>query len=145
MSDYAKTFAPLALAGTLPFVACALLPLAGVVSVPYLGALDRVVAAYGLAIVCFLAGALWGSCLNQRSVASPAIFIGSNAIFLAVWFTYLGASVDVAILTQLVALLVLLLVDHELRKKDVISHAYFRLRAKATIVAVVSLLLVLAR
>ncbi len=145
MSDYAKTSAPLALAGTLPFVACALLPFAGVVSVPYLGALDRVVAAYGLAIVCFLAGALWGSCLNRRPVASPAILIGSNTIFLAAWFAYVGASVDAAILMQLIALLVLLLIDHNLRKKHVISHAYFRLRAKATIIAVVSLLLVLAK
>ena len=43
---------PLALAGTIPFIAVAVLPLLGHDSLPYLGPLDQLVSSYGLAIVC---------------------------------------------------------------------------------------------
>ena len=49
-----KIYKALALAGTTPFIASALLPLLGHDSLPYLGPMDLLVASYGLAIVCLL-------------------------------------------------------------------------------------------
>lgn len=136
-------YVPLALAGTLPFVACALLPLIGIGSIPPFGALDVVASSYGLAIICFLAGAHWGSYLSGQVESSFNLFAISNAIFLAVWFAHIGASLKWAIATQIVAFMLLLFIDYRLRGDAVISEHYFRIRSIATLIAVVSLLVIL--
>lgn len=138
-----KLYTALALAGTLPFIASALLLLLGTNSLPVLGLVDAVVASYGLAIVCFLAGAHWGMYLAGRSVDALNLFIISNVIFLAAWFAYIGASVKVAIAMQVIAFLALLYVDKRLAAGDVISAGYFRLRMLATTIAIVSLVVVI--
>lgn len=140
-----KLYTALALAGTIPFIAAALLPLLGYDSLPHVGPLDRLVASYGLAIVCFLAGAHWGTYLSGRSASSLNLFVTSNALFLAVWFAYIGAGVQVAIGMQIVALLALLFIDFRLKIGDAISATYFRVRTAATLIAIVSLLIVIAR
>lgn len=140
-----KLYTTLALAGTIPFIASALLPVLGHYSLPYLGPLDQLVASYGLAIVCFLAGAHWGTYLSGRSAGSLNLFVISNVIFLAVWFAYVGAGVKTAIAMQIVAFLILLFIDLRLRTGDVISAKYLRARTGATIIAVASLLVVIAR
>jgi hypothetical protein len=140
-----KTYTALALAGTTPFIACALLPLLGYDSIRYLGSLDKVVASYGLAIVCFLAGAHWGTYLSGRSADSLNLFITSNVIFLAVWFSYVGADTKWAIGTQVLAFVTLLFIDLRLKRSDVISDAYFRVRSVATLIATISLLIVLTQ
>ncbi len=145
MIQETKTYTALALAGTIPFIACALLPLLGYDSIRYLGSLDKVVASYGLAIVCFLAGAHWGTYLSGRSADSLNLFITSNVIFLAVWFAYVGADMKWAIGTQVLAFLTLLFIDLRLKRSDVISNAYFRVRSVATLIATISLLVVLTQ
>ena len=140
-----KVYTALALAGTIPFIAGALLPLLGYDSLPHLGPLDKLVASYGLAIVCFLAGAHWGIYLSGRTADSLNLFVISNAIFLAVWFTYIGAGVQTAIGVQIFAFLALLLIDRRLRTGDVISAAYLRVRTVATLIAVLSLFIVIVR
>ena len=115
-----KIYTALALAGTIPFIAAALLPLLGHDALPYVGPLDEMVASYGLAIVCFLAGAHWGTYLSGRSADSLNLFVISNVIFLAVWFAYLGASIKSAIGIQIFAFLTLLLSDMRLRSHDVL-------------------------
>ena len=145
MIQDSKTYTSLALAGTIPFIACALLPVLGYDSVSYLGPLDEVVASYGLAIVCFLAGAHWGTYLSGRSADSLNLFIISNAIFLAAWFAYVGADVKWAIGTQVLAFLTLLFIDMRLKRSDIISAAYFRVRSVATLIATISLLIVLTQ
>ena len=140
-----KLYTALALAGTIPFFAGALLPLLGYDSLPYLGSLDRLVASYGLAIVCFLAGAHWGIYLSGRRADSPNLFVLSNSIFLAVWITYVGAGIKLAIAMQIFAFLTLLFIDLRLRDRDVISATYFRVRTVATLIAIVSLLIVIAQ
>ena len=139
-----KVYTALALAGTIPFIAGALLPLLGYDSLPYLGPLDQLVASYGLAIVCFLAGAHWGTYLSGRSTGSLNLFVISNAIFLAVWFAYVGASVNMAIGIQIAAFLTLLFIDLRLSISGVTSPTYFRVRKVATLIAIVSLLIVIA-
>lgn len=140
-----KTYTALALAGTIPFIGCAMLPLLGYDSLPRLGPLDQLAASYGLAIVCFLAGAHWGTYLSGRSADSLDLFVISNVIFLAVWFAYVGAGVKSALGTQIFAFLTLLFIDMRLRAVDVISANYFRVRTVATVIAIVSLLIVIAR
>jgi hypothetical protein len=139
-----RIYTALALAGTLPFIAGALLPLLGHDSLPYLGPTDQLVASYGLAIVSFIAGAHWGTYLAGHGAESRNLFIISNAIFLAVWFAYIGAGVKFAIGIQIIAFLTLLFIDLGLKTSGAISAAYFRVRSTATLIAVVSLLLVIA-
>jgi hypothetical protein len=145
MIQETKTYTALALAGSIPFIACALLPLLGYDSIRYLGSLDKVVASYGLAIICFLSGAHWGTYLSGRSADSLNLFITSNVIFLAVWFAYVGADMKWAIGTQVLAFLTLLFIDLRLKRSDVISNAYFRVRSVATLIATISLLVVLTQ
>lgn len=140
-----KVYTALALAGTIPFIACAMLPLLGYDSLPRLGPLDELVASYGLAIVCFLAGSHWGSYLSGRSADSLNLFVISNVIFLATWFAYVGTGNRSALITQVFAFLTLLFIDLRLKESDVISAAYFRVRTTATLIAVVSLLIVVAQ
>jgi hypothetical protein len=144
MMQNKKLYTALALAGTTPFIAGALLPLLGYDSLPHLGPVDMLVASYGLAIVCFLAGAHWGIYLSGRSDHLLNLFVTSNAIFLAVWFAYVGAGVQAAIGMQIVALLALLRIDFRLKSGDVISATYFRVRTAASLIAIVSLLIVIA-
>ena len=140
-----KNFTALAMAGTIPFVAGALLPLLGHDALPFLGSLEQLLASYGLAIVCFLAGAHWGTYLSGRCAESLNLFVISNAIFLAVWFAYVGTDVKTAIGVQIFAFVALLLTDRRLRIDDVISAVYFRVRSTATLIAIVSLLIVIAQ
>jgi hypothetical protein len=145
MMQDSRTYTALALAGTIPFVAGALLPLLGHEALPYLGPLDRMVASYGLAIVCFLAGAHWGIYLSGRSADSLNLFIISNVIFLAVWFAFIGAGMKLALAVQVLAFLTLLFIDLRLHHSAVISVAYLRVRGVATLIAVISLLIVIAQ
>ena len=98
MIQDSKLYTALALGGTIPFIAGAVLPLLGHDSLPQLGPLDQVVASYGLVIVCFLAGAHWGTYLSGRSADSINLFVISNAIFLAAWFGYVGAGIKVGLM-----------------------------------------------
>lgn len=141
--EVSRLYTSLALAGTLPFVACAILPLAGVETIPLLGSLNAVASSYGMAIVCFVAGAHWGTYLAGQAGRRFNLFVTSNAIFLAVWFAFIGASVNWAIATQIVAFLLLLFIDYRLREDGVISEHYFEIRSIATLVAVISLLMIL--
>lgn len=143
MTEDTKLYTLLALAGALPFVAGALLLVLGVDSLPGLGLLDQLVASYGLAIVCFLAGAHWGTYLTGRSADSINLFVISNAIVLAAWFAYVGAAPRMAIGVQIVAFLTLLLIDSRLHGRGIISAAYYRMRKLVTLLVIVCLLMIM--
>lgn len=143
MLEDTKLYAALAIAGTIPFIAGALLPVLGYPALPRLGPTEPLVASYGLAIVSFLTGAHWGTYLQGRSVDSMNLFVTSNAILLAVWFAYIGAGVTAAIGMQVLAFLVLLYIDQRLASGGIISAHYLRIRVVATSIAVVSLLVVI--
>ena len=143
MMQHQRLYLILAMAGTLPFVAAAILPLVGV---DRLGPFDdaaSVAASYGLAIVCFLAGAHWATFLYRKSELPINLFVWSNIIVLGVWFPFLIASIVVVIAAQIVAFLALLAIDYRLLAIDVIEAHYFRTRTTATAIATVSLLTIL--
>lgn len=137
-----RTYQALALAGTLPFVASAAIAVADVESVAVFGSAQRIIASYGLAILCFLCGAHWATALYRGAAAPFNLFVSSNAVVVAVWIAYLAATAVIALGLQLAAFLYLLYVDHRLLRVGLISSHYFRVRLQATAVAVLCLLIV---
>ena len=141
MTD-SRTYSMLAMAGVTPFVACALLPLVGIESIPAFGALDRLAATYGLAIVSFLAGIHWATQIYEPQESSFNLLLISNVVFLLVWFAFVLGDLQLALGAQLVALLVLLGIDRWLYTTGLITRHYLNVRTVATSLAVVSLLVI---
>ena len=138
MSDR-RIYSILAMAGVTPFVACALLPLVGISDLGPAGPLAQVAASYGLAIVSFLTGIHWATQIYDRQHAGFNLLIASNVVFVAVWLAFVLGSIEVALTAQLVALLVLLGIDRWLMNSGVITGHYYRTRSVATILATLSL------
>ena len=141
--DDRPVYSALTLAGTLPFLACAFLPAAGIDSLARLGPLHELAATYGMAILCFLTGVHWATQLYQRSPLPINLFIGSNVVFLAVVIAYVASSLKWALATQLLAFPLLLVVDYQLLHKGLITQHYLGMRFIATAVACFSLLFIL--
>ena len=133
----------LAYAGVSPFVACALLPLAGIVSVPPFGSLDQLVNSYGLAIVCFLSGIHWANYLANKDELPFNLMISSNAIFLLAWFGFVVGELSTSLAIQIASLAALLAIDWRLKSDAVLTAHYFRVRFTATSLAIASLIVVL--
>ena len=110
MTD-SRIYSMLAMAGVTPFVACALLPLVGIESIPAFGDLDNLAATYGLAIVSFLTGIHWATQIYEPQESPFNLLLASNVVFLLVWFAFVLGDLQIALGAQLVALLVLLGVD----------------------------------
>lgn len=138
-----KLYTALAFAGATPFLACALFPLVGIYAIEPFGRFNLLAGSYGLAIICFLAGTHWAVYLLKQAEIRINLFIGSNAVLLAVWFVFVTASVTWTLVSQLAAFVLLLLIDYHLLRIAVISSGYFRVRAIATSLAAVSLLVIL--
>ena len=138
-----RLYSLLAITGTLPFVACAVLPLTGVDAIPPFGDLHQLASSYALAIVTFLAGAHWGTYLSTAETPTLNLFVSSNVVFLVAWFAFVATSIGWAIVTQIVALVFLLLVDYRLMQSGLISGHYFRIRSTATAIAIISLSIIL--
>ena len=135
-----SSYRMLILAGAVPFAAGAVLTLAGVTELPWLGALERVVLSYGLGIVSFLTGIHWATRLYRPEACPLDLFVISNAIFLAVWFGYLASLPIVSVIVQCAAFVALFAIDLRLARAGLISGHYLRFRAIATMIAVLSLL-----
>ena len=138
-----KTYSTLTLAGALPFIACAVLPLAGYRELPGIGSLHLLANSYGLAIVCFLTGVNWATHLYRQGPAPVNLMIGGNVVFLTAWFAFEFGSLRMSLAIQLAALLLLLFVDRYLAAASVISQHYFKVRVAATAAAAGSILLIL--
>ena len=139
-----RTYTSLTLAGTLPFVAGAALAFANIQDLPVLGATEALVISYGLAIVCFLTGTHWGMQIVAETRAPGYLLILSNLLFLVAWIGYLLLPAAGAALVLAGTFGILLLVDHRLLDYAVIERPYFQMRTLATIVAIVSLLVIAA-
>jgi len=138
-----QIYSALTLAGVTPFLACALLPIAGIEAVEPLGRLDQLASDYSMAILCFLTGVHWATQLYARDRAPFNLFIASNIVFLAVWLAYVASSLTWALATQLVAFPLLLAVDFRLQQSGLISRHYLGIRFVATALACFSLLFIL--
>lgn len=133
----------LALAGAMPFVATALLALAGLDELGLFGTVAELALSYGLAITCFLAGAHWATYLLEGPALSINLLVTSNVIVLGAWIPYVLAPPAGAFAALLIAFACLLYVDLRLVRAGVIEVDYFHVRVTATAVAVASLLIIL--
>ncbi len=129
---------PLAFAGALPFVVSALLLWAGHTSLPVLGAVSNMAASYGLLILAFMAGTLWGQRLAGIETRLN-LFIASNAIALAGWFAYLLLSPRLFFASLAVLFAVLLLIDRRLGNEGHLSVDYVRMRTVVSALVGISL------
>ena len=136
-------YSALTLAGITPFLACALLPLAGVEAIEPLGGLDQLAGSYGMAILCFLTGVHWATQLYASDKVPLNLFVGSNAVFLAVWIAYVATNLTMSLVAQLVAFPLLLAVDFRLQQTGLVSRHYLGIRFIATALACFSLLFIL--
>lgn len=136
-------YSALMLMGVTPFLACAVLPITGIEETAMLGRLDELASSYSVAILCFLTGVHWATQLYERDAAPRLLFIGSNVIFLVVWIAYVVADLPWALAIQLLAFLLLLAIDLQLLRRELISRHYLRMRVIATALASFSLLLIL--
>jgi ATP/ADP translocase len=129
---------PLAFAGALPFVACALLMWAGHTSFPVLGLVSNIAASYGLLILAFMAGVQWG----QRLVGietSLNLFLISNAVALAGWFAFLLLQPKMFFASLAVLFAVVLMIDKCLAAEGHLSADYIRTRTAVSALVVMSL------
>ena len=139
-----KLYPVLTYAGALPFAGCALMALFGIETLWNLGSYVHIAAAYGLAIVCFLCGAHWGTYLYNRAAAPDNLFVTSNVIVVACWFAFLMAAQAITLFVLVLAFLCLLFVDYRLLRAGLLTEYYFRMRTIATVIAVASLALIIA-
>jgi len=133
----------LTLAGAIPFVACAFLLMMNVVTVPVLGSVVDILSAYGLVIASFMAGAHWGNHLNLADDNKWAIRLPlySNIIALGLWLGFLILSASSFIWLLVIGFISLLVIDYNLHRAQIISHAYFKVRQYVTAIVVISLVI----
>jgi hypothetical protein len=121
-----------------PFVASALLLWAGHVSVPVLGSVSNIAASYGLLILAFMSGVQWGQRLSGVET-SPNLFVVSNAVALAAWFSYLLLSPRLFFASLAALFAVVLMIDKRLAAEVHLSADYIRTRTVVSALVVLSL------
>ena len=136
-----KQYAVLAYAGTLPFIACAILPWIGMPVVAGIGSCAYIAAAYGVAIVSFMAGIHWGTFLYQADSLPVNLLLTSNAITVAVWLAFILTPVAVSIAVIAAALVLLLAVDFRLARVGLLTADYLRTRRNVTLIVLTMLML----
>lgn len=125
--------------GTIPFVVSSILLLLNINSIPYLGYTLAALCLYGLVILSFMAGSLWGLHLGPNRDMGPTLPLLSNATAIVLWVSFLTVSPLTMILLQILVFLALLLLDLKLLGGGVISSSYYKLRFRATLVVVICL------
>ena len=132
----------LTFAGTIPFIACAILITIGVDAIQVLGRTEEVLTVYGLVIATFMAGAQWGNHLSLADDNSWAVKLPilSNVIALALWFGFLTLSTAGFIWLLIFNFISLLIIDYGLCRAQIISAKYFMVRKYVTLIVVISLI-----
>ena len=133
----------LTFAGTIPFIACAVLITIGIDAIRVLGETEHVLAVYGLVIATFMAGAHWGNHLSLTDDNSWAVKlpIFSNVIALALWLGFLMLSTAGFIWLLVIAFVILLVIDYGLNQAQIITPDYFKVRKYVTAIVVISLII----
>ncbi len=133
----------LTFAGTIPFIACAVLIAMGIDEVRVLGKTDDILAVYGLVIATFMAGAQWGNHLSLADNDSWALKlpIFSNIIALGLWLGFLSLSTVGFMWLLIVGFISLLIIDYNLYQAQIISTDYFKVRKYVTLIVVISLII----
>tara|TARA_R110002110_G_C13470525_1_gene720939 strand:+ start:53066 stop:53494 length:429 start_codon:yes stop_codon:yes gene_type:complete len=131
-----KTATWLGRAGLLPFLA---LPLLIVIDLHHRQLWENALAAYTLAIICFLLGAWWGLALIRRY---PLALVLSNVLLLVLFFSYLLLSMQIYFLIAAALFISILVIE---RRYDLfrLQPAYYsRLRLHLSLAASLALVVV---
>lgn len=133
----------LTFAGTIPFIACAILLVMEVDAIRILGKTEHVLVVYGVVIATFMAGAQWGNHLNLANNNSWVVRLPmfSNIIALLLWLGFLSLSTLGFIWLLIVSFIILLLIDYGLYQAQIISSAYFTVRKYVSAIVVISLVI----
>ena len=135
-----KLYKLLAYSGTLPFIFCVVLKLLNFQSIGFLGNTDHILLTYALVIVNFMAGIHWATQLYQEKITCRInLFILSNFVALASWFSYLIFASAISIIVFIISFTSLLAIDYELLKESVITKDYFKTRLFVTLIVLASL------
>lgn len=100
---------------------------------------ERLAASYGLTIVSFMAGVLWGVYLVSEDAVPGNPFLASNAVALIAWGAFLAGPPKLALGVMAVLFVYLLYVDYRLCRSGVLDGHYLALRRNVTIIVVLSL------
>ena len=142
MIEKDRTYQLLAMLGTLPFIASAVLAISGY-TISGISPAIVIATSYALAIICFLCGAHWATFLYKRDDIPFNLFVISNVIVVVVWLAYvLTGQSQLTLGTEVLAFAVLLDIDRRLLRIGLVSSHYLRVRAQATVIAGLSLLIV---
>ncbi len=141
MASDQSIYKTLAGAGTLPFIASALIAFTGF-EFPVSAAM--LASSYGLAITSFLCGVHWATQLFRPGEVPFNLLITCNVFVVAVWLSFAFAPLTFALIVQIATFLGLLFIDYRLRELELIKPYYYSTRFAASAVALVSLLVVLS-
>jgi hypothetical protein len=122
--------------GALPFIGCAVLLLLGIKEVTLFGNTAAIMLAYGLTIVCFMAGVHWGQYLAG---ARPQVnlLITSNAAALMAWGSFLVLPLALAFWIFAGLFAALFFVDKQLD----LDPSYLKTRRNVTLIVCSCLML----
>lgn len=132
----------LSYAGTLPFIICAVLPYAGIATIPALGTYDSIAASYAAIIASFMAGTHWGLALTHHTIVPRSVFIASTALTLLALLAWMILPATWRLLSCIAIFLGLLAVDYRLYKMQIIHRTYYKLRLHVTGFVVILLTLI---
>jgi hypothetical protein len=127
-------------AGSIPFIAGAILSIMHISEVPFLGKVSEIIAIYGLIISVFLCGIHWGQELLLGH-SRQKLLITSNIITVIVWLIWLLVSPKVFMAMLTLPYLALIYIDFLLFRKSIITCDYYQSRVIITSVVVISLLI----
>lgn len=128
-------------AGSLPFLACALLLCADFHFIPILGSVEKIIGIYGLVIASFVAGSHWGQHLSFCNKWSYYLPISSNINTIFLCFSYLLFPFKYFLIVLIISFLVLLFIDRKMFYDGLITKEYFHIRFLITLVVVESLII----
>jgi hypothetical protein len=128
--------------GALPFIFGALALTFGMNSLPVIGSTQTFTASYGLAILSFMSGVLWGQAIAGMADIK-ALLIASNIVTLSAWFGYLLLNTAGFALLLIALFSILLFVDYRLAANGLLDRSYVRTRTVVTTLVNLSLAAVL--
>lgn len=129
----------LSLLGALPFLGSVILLLLDYDSLTYIGDISYAANTYGLLIVTFMSGILWGLYLTRSDLIGINLFIVSNVITVLVWLVFLLGAESISFLFYIIVFLALNGIDLYLFRNQVINSKYFKMRCTVTLLVVSSL------
>ena len=138
-----KWAALLTYAGTLPFIGVLVLLIFNVDLLGWHVRWHVVATTYGVVIVSFISGIHWGAYLFARQRPQINLFVTSNVITLLAFCSYLLFPYTIVYPVLIFCFVVLYILDVGMRRQGVYEGWFYNLRRNATVIVVLSLLILI--